>query len=74
MMAVLPQVKVPALLVQSRLDKVIPPTSMDEIYEKIGSAEKTRLWVENSGHVVTREPDRELIFKKTSDFIRRVTG
>jgi carboxylesterase len=70
---VLPQVKVPALLVQSRLDQVVSPASLDGIYEHIGSVDKTKLWVENSGHVIPREPDREIVFSAASDFIRRVT-
>jgi carboxylesterase len=70
---VIPQVKIPALLVQSRLDQVVSPASLDEIYNHIGSIDKTKLWVENSGHVIPREPDREIVFTAASDFIRRLT-
>jgi len=69
----LPDVKVPALLIQSRLDTVIPASSLDEIYANIGSTDKTRLWVENSGHVITEEPDRELVFSTATEFIKRVS-
>jgi carboxylesterase len=71
---VLPDVKVPALLVQSRLDSVVPAGSLDGIYAKIGSADKTSLWVENSGHVITEEPDREQVFTAASDFISRLSA
>jgi len=27
------------------------------------------LWVENSGHVITREPDKEIVFKAAKEFI-----
>jgi carboxylesterase len=69
----LPRVKVPALMVQSRDDHGIPSESMDTLYGKISSADKTKLWVENSGHVVIREPSRELIFTETKKFLKRVT-
>lgn len=70
----LPEIKVPALLIQSRLDRVIAPDSLENIYNHIGSQDKTRLWVENSGHVITEEPDREQVFAAASNFIQRVSG
>ncbi len=73
MLADLPKVKVPALMVQSRADHGIPADSLDTIYAGISSADKTRLWVENSGHVVIREPDREQIFSKVKGFLKRIT-
>jgi esterase/lipase len=36
--------------------------------------QKQLVWVENSGHVIPREPDRFLVFKAIDDFIKRVTG
>jgi carboxylesterase len=69
----LPQVKVPALMIQSHGDHSIPAESMDTLYDNISSTDKTRLWVENSGHVVIREPERELIFSEVKKFIKRIT-
>jgi carboxylesterase len=69
----LPQVRVPALLVQSHKDDGIPADSLDTIYNSISSTDKTKFWVENSGHVVIREPDRELIFAEVKKFIHRIT-
>ncbi len=68
----LPGVTSPALLVQSRLDRGIPSDSLDQIFSKISSPDKTAFYVENSGHVVIREPDRELIFLEVKKFLRRV--
>jgi len=73
MMEDLPKVKIPALMVQSHGDQGIPAESMDTLYEKISSTDKTRLWIENSGHVVIREPERELIFTEVKKFIKRIT-
>lgn len=69
----LPKVKVPALMVQSHGDQGIPADSIDTIFAKISSTDKTRFWVENSGHVVIREPERELIFAEVKKFIKRIT-
>lgn len=68
----LKDVRIPALLVQSKMDHGIPANSMDYIYDHISSIDKTRMWVENSGHVVIREPDREEIFTAVKAFINRI--
>ncbi|MBA4383723.1 MAG: hypothetical protein C0410_03225 [Anaerolinea sp.] len=73
MMRELPHVNVPAMMVQSHGDHGIPAESMDTLYANISSTDKTRLWVENSGHVVIREPERELIFTEVKKFIKRIT-
>lgn len=69
----LPKIKVPALMVQSRGDHGIPAESMDTLCDKISSTDTTRLWVDNSGHVVIREPEREVIFTEVKKFIKRIT-
>ena len=65
-------VKIPALLVQSHQDRSIPANSMDYLYENISSVDKIRMWVENSGHVVIREPEREKVFAAAKSFIKRI--
>lgn len=71
----LPMVSAPTLLIHSRQDQgggSFDPDSMQKIYERLGSQHKQMLWVEDSGHVVTREPQRDLIFQAAADFISRV--
>jgi esterase/lipase len=46
---------------------------MDSIFRAINSKDKTKFWVENSGHVVIREPEREKIFSEVKSFLRRIT-
>jgi carboxylesterase len=65
-----PKIRVPALLVHSRLDASIPPENMQWIYDHLGSQCKEMLWVENSNHVVVREPDREKVFQAAVRFMR----
>jgi len=72
MRAELSGVKVPALFAQSHGDHTISAGSMDYLYDHISSAEKTRLWLETSGHVIVRESEREKLFATTKQFIRKV--
>ena len=69
----LPEVRVPVLLVHSHDDHYVPPENIDHIYDGlIHAPEKTRLLVNNSGHVVTREPARQEVFEAAAEFILRV--
>jgi carboxylesterase len=74
MQASLPQVTVPVLLIHSRLDKSVVPANAEKIYSALGSQQKELIWVDNSGHVIPREPDRLIAFKATDEFIKRVIG
>ncbi|MGA9398854.1 MAG: alpha/beta fold hydrolase [Anaerolineaceae bacterium] len=65
-------IKIPVMLVHSKIDKGVDPSNLDRIYASLGTTDKTRLLVEHSGHVIIREPDREQVFKAAVDFIRRV--
>ncbi len=73
MQRALPSVSTPVLLVQSRQDGSVAPESMQRIYDCLGTSDKQMLWVENSGHVITREPDRQQVFEAVEAFIQRVT-
>lgn len=70
----LPNVKMPVLLVQSRTDAAIPGDSMDSLFQHIHSIDKSKFWVEDSGHVVIREPEREKIFAEVKSFLKRIQG
>jgi len=65
-------VTVPALLVQSRQDRGIPAESLDTLYDSVSSTDKTKFWVEKSGHVIIREPEREQIFSEVKKFLKRI--
>jgi carboxylesterase len=72
MRSVLPEVHVPVLLIHSRQDTGVVPHNAEQILAALGSQDKQLFWVENSGHVITREPDRQLVFSKVNEFILRV--
>lgn len=72
MRAALPRVAVPVLLMHSRQDTGVDPQNMSSIYNHLGNQDKEMLWVENSGHVITREPERQRVFQAALDFIQRI--
>ncbi|HSB65383.1 MAG TPA: alpha/beta fold hydrolase [Anaerolineales bacterium] len=68
----LPSLKVPALIIHSKQDRGVSPHNAEQIIAALGSQDKQILWVENSGHVIPREPDRQIAFEATHEFIHRV--
>jgi len=66
--SLLPTVQVPILIVQGRQDHTVQPRSGTYIYDRVGSDEKTLLWLEKSGHLVTIDIEREKVFREISDF------
>jgi carboxylesterase len=70
----LPKISVPVLVIHSRNDIGVPPENAEKIYAALNTTQKHLFYVENSGHVIPREPDRELAFKAIDDFINHVTG
>jgi carboxylesterase len=74
MRTALPKIYVPALVIHSKQDAGVPPDNAEKILAALGSPEKQLIWVENSGHVIPREPDRFIAFKAIDSFIKRSTG
>lgn len=70
MRAGLPAVRAPALLVHSRQDLDVPPVNVVRIHERLGSARKQVLMVENSSHNIVRDAEREIVFQAAHDFIQ----
>jgi len=67
----LSDVKVPVLLIHSHTDRGVAPENMNRIYDALGSEDKSKLWLDDSGHVITREPEREIVFKAVAEFIEQ---
>jgi len=74
MRAALPRIRVPVMLIHSRQDGSVPIEHMNKIFNALGTTDKQMVLVEHSGHVITREPDRQVVFQAALDFILRVTG
>jgi len=66
----LPQVKVPAMIVQSNADETVRPVSGEYIYKNIGSQDKRLLWLNDAPHLFTLGLERERVFKEILEFIK----
>jgi esterase/lipase len=72
MRAVLPAVDVPVLLMHSRNDTYVTPENLEYIYSGLGTREKSKLYVTEAGHVITRDSARAEVFRAAVDFIQEV--
>ncbi len=72
MRSALPKVLVPALIVHSKQDGSVPIQHAEKIFAELGTSDKELMFVEHCGHVIPREPDRQIVFDKVDQFIRRI--
>jgi esterase/lipase len=47
---------------------------MPQIHVRLGSEEKEMIRIENSGHVITPDAEKEQVFQAADAFIQGVTG
>lgn len=64
----LPRVKAPALVFASDADIVVPPSSLELLRRRLGSAELDVVPLPHSGHVATLDVDAPLIFAQSTRF------
>lgn len=74
MQSSLARITAPVLLIHSRTDASVPPSNPERFAQALTSCEKSIQWVENSGHVITRDIARERVFSLATHFVERVTG
>lgn len=72
MRATLPSVDVPVLLIHSKNDTYVLPENMEHIYSNLGTSDKTKLFVTEAGHVVTRDAAKGQVFEASQEFIQRI--
>ena len=64
-----PHILQPVLIFKSREDHVVPRISATYTMKMLGSKDKELIWLENSYHVAPLDYDKELIAKKSIEFI-----
>ncbi len=74
MQAALPQINVPVLLIHSKDDDYVVKNSMPLIYENLAIADKQMVWIEGSGHVMTRDAQRQTVFETAAKFVQRISA
>jgi carboxylesterase len=59
----------PALVFSSTVDHIVPPANQREIFDSIGSTDKTFMELTDSYHLATMDREKERVFAATLDFI-----
>lgn len=67
----LPLIQVPTLVVHSLKDEVIAKESGKYIYEQISSPHKEILELKRSGHMVTEDVEKDLVWQKVAEFLQK---
>jgi carboxylesterase len=67
--ASLPAVRQPVLFVQSRHDNRIPVSAAESAFGRLGSADKTLHWVQDTGHVLTVDYGHEALERLAADWL-----
>lgn len=68
----LPATKQPVIMFKSREDHLVPIISTTYTMKNIGSAQKEIFWLENSYHVATLDYEKDLLAKKSIEFIKKI--
>ena len=62
----------PVLLVQSKVEHTVKPESAEYIFKNLtGAADKKLLWLCGSGHVVTLDKERNVVFEAIVEFLHK---
>jgi carboxylesterase len=67
----LPQVKAPALVVQSHQD-MGGRNDIEKIYSSLGSTLKEKLWLDGFDHSVVRDEKRQILFDAIGEFLKKI--
>jgi carboxylesterase len=68
------RITTPALLIHSKKDGSVPYEHMEKIYSHLGSQDKEMVTIENGGHVIVRDIEKERVFEAARAFIQRISG
>lgn len=75
MIAALPRVTVPVLLMHSKDEDYVLPQNVETIYDGLmNTPDKTKLYITGSGHVLPRDASREQVFLAALEFIQRISA
>ena len=72
MLAALPKIKVPVLLIHSKADQEVPFACMTEIFDRLGSQKKEMLAPEGMGHSLVKDPRHQVVFETVEKFLGRI--
>jgi len=61
-------VRAPLLVVQGKKDKTVRAVSAREVHDRCSSTTKELLWLEETGHIVAIDGEREHVWRRVADF------
>lgn len=70
----LPAIRQPILIFQGRRDRQLDPAAAQILYDRIGSSDKTLVWLENSGHNLLADGERESAWERSYRWIVERAG
>ncbi len=70
----LPRIRQPILIFQGRRDAQLPPTAAQRVYDGVGSTDKRLVWLENSGHNLLADGERETVWAQSYGWMMERTG
>jgi len=65
----LPQLTMPALIMQGRNDRTVPVANAPHIMARLGSADKRLVWFERSGHAITVDLEHDAVYATVLDWM-----
>lgn len=72
--AALSRVTTPTLLIQSKLDNRLPMQVAECAFAKLGAKEKSLVWLDDAGHVVTVDFGKDRVFALTAEWLKQHLG
>ena len=70
----LPQIRQPILIFQGRHDAHLHPQAGEELYDAVSSADRTLVWLENSGHNLLIDGERDSVWALSYDWMMGLSG
>jgi acylglycerol lipase len=64
------RISLPVFILQGSADRIVDPTGAKELYEKVGSKDKTLKLYEGLYHEIHNEPERETMFKDLEAWLK----
>lgn len=64
------RVQKPVLLIHSRSDKNIAPANMELLFNALSSTDKKMFWIEKSGHIITEDSEKQIVFAEIGKWIK----
>jgi carboxylesterase len=69
-----PEIRVPTLIIQGRLDSVVEPGGASWLHEHLGASEKSLVVLPRSDHLVSLDRERDRVITLTRDFLTGRSG